>query len=54
MRNLIVDVRRGDKHFLVGVTLNYKAGDIKVNSVSGLEKVMRPQQKKLWVSTILY
>lgn len=36
MRNLIVDVKRGDKHFLVGVTLNYKAGDIEINSVSGL------------------
>lgn len=36
MRNLIVDVTRGDKHFLVGVTLNYKAGDIEINSVSGL------------------
>lgn len=36
MRNLIVDIKRGDKHFLVGVTLNYKAGDIEINSVSGL------------------
>ena len=36
MRNLIVDVTRGDKHFLVGVTLNYRAGDIEINSVSGL------------------
>ena len=31
MRNLIVDVKRGDKHFLVGVTLDYKAGDIEIN-----------------------
>ncbi len=36
MRNLIIDLKEGDKHFLVGVTLNYKAGDIEINSVSGL------------------
>lgn len=36
MRNLIVDVTRGDKHFLVGVTLNYRAGNIEINSVSGI------------------
>lgn len=36
VRNIIVDVKHGDKHFLVGVTLNYKAGEIEINSVSGL------------------
>ena len=36
MRNLIVDVERDGKQFLVGVTLNYKANGIEVNSVSGL------------------
>lgn len=36
MRNVIVDLKRGSKHFLVGVTLNYKAGDVEINSVSGL------------------
>ena len=36
MRNLIVDLTEGGKHFLVGVTLNYKAGEIEINSVSGL------------------
>lgn len=36
MRNLIVDVERDGKQFLVGVTLNYKANGIEINSVSGL------------------
>lgn len=36
MRNLIVDVERNGKQFLVGVTLNYKANGIEINSVSGL------------------
>lgn len=36
MRNLIVDLTHGGKHFLVGVTLNYKDGKIEINSVSGL------------------
>ncbi len=36
MRNLIIDLTDGGKHFLVGVTLNYKAGDIEINSISGL------------------
>ena len=36
MRNLIVDLTEDGKHFLVGVTLNYKAGEIEINSVSGL------------------
>ncbi|MDE7136777.1 MAG: hypothetical protein K2N91_09110, partial [Muribaculaceae bacterium] len=48
MRNLIVDVKRGDKHFLVGVTLNYKAGDIEINSVSGLF----PKESHEWVKWI--
>ena len=36
VRNIIVDVKHGNKHFLVGVTLNYRAGNIEINSVSGL------------------
>lgn len=48
MRNLIVDIMRGDKHFLVGVTLNYKAGDIEINSVSGLF----PKDSQEWLKWI--
>lgn len=48
MRNLIVDVKRGDKHFLVGVTLDYKAGDIEINSVSGLF----PKESHEWIKWI--
>lgn len=48
MRNLIVDVERNGKKFLVGVTLNYKANDIEVNSVSGLF----PKDNHEWVKWI--
>ena len=48
MRNLIVDLKRGEKHFLVGVTLNYRAGDIEINSVSGLF----PKESHEWVKWI--
>nr|DAJ60186.1 MAG TPA: Large polyvalent protein associated domain 38 [Caudoviricetes sp.] len=48
MRNLIVDVKRGDKHFLVGVTLDYKTGDIEINSVSGLF----PKESHEWIKWI--
>lgn len=48
MRNLIVDVKRGDKHFLVGMTLDYKAGDIEINSVSGLF----PKESHEWIKWI--
>lgn len=48
MRNLIVDVKRGDKHFLVGVTLDYKADDIEINSVSGLF----PKESHEWIKWI--
>ena len=48
MRNLIVDVMHGGKHFLVGVTLDYKAGDIEVNSVSGLF----PKESHEWIKWI--
>lgn len=48
MRNLIVDVKHGDKHFLVGVTLDFKAGDIEVNSVSG----MFPKESHEWIKWI--
>ena len=48
MRNLIVDVSRGGKHFLVGVTLNYKADNIEINSVSGLF----PKENHEWIKWI--
>lgn len=48
MRNLIVDVMHGGKHFLVGVTLDYKAGGIEVNSVSGLF----PKDSHEWIKWI--
>lgn len=48
MRNIIVDLKRGEKHFLVGVTLNYRAGDIEINSVSG----MFPKESHEWVKWI--
>lgn len=48
MRNLIVDVTHGDKHFLIGITLDYKKGDIEVNSVSGLF----PKESHEWVKWI--
>ena len=48
MRNLIVDVLRGGKHFLVGVTLNYKADNIEINSVSGLF----PKENHEWIKWI--
>lgn len=48
MRNLIVDVTHGDKHFLVGVTLNYKANGIEINSVSGLF----PKESHEWLKWI--
>ena len=48
MRNLIVDVMHDDKHFLVGVTLDYQAGGIEVNSVSGLF----PKESHEWIKWI--
>ena len=48
MKNLIVDIVKGNKHFLVGVTLNYKAGDIEINSVSGLF----PKEDHEWINWI--
>ena len=48
MRNLIVDVKHGDKHFLVGVTLNYKSNGIEINSVSGLF----PKDSHEWIKWI--
>ena len=48
MRNLIVDVSHGDKHFLIGVTLNYKSNGIEVNSVSGLF----PKESHEWIKWI--
>mgnify|MGYP000475448223 FL=1 len=48
MRNLIVDVSHGGKHFLVGVTLNYKADNIEINSVFGLF----PKENHEWIKWI--
>lgn len=48
MRNLIAGVKHNDKNFLVGITLDYKGGDIEVNSVSGLF----PKESHEWVKWI--
>ena len=48
IRNLIVDVKHNDKHFLVGVTLNFDADGIEINSVSGLF----PKESHEWVKWI--
>lgn len=48
MRNLIVDISKGEKQMLVGVTLNYKANEIEVNSVSGLF----PKENHEWIKWI--
>ena len=48
IRNLVIDVSRGDKHFLVGVTLNYNADGIEINSVSGLF----PKESHEWIKWI--
>ncbi len=48
MRNVIVDLERGGKHFLVGVTLGYKGNGIEINSVSGLF----PKDSHEWIKWI--
>ncbi len=48
MRNLIVDTMHNGKHFLVGITLGYKSGELEVNSVSGLF----PKESHEWVKWI--
>ena len=48
MRNLIVDVTHKEKHFLVGVTLNYKSNGIEINSISGLF----PKHSHEWIKWI--
>lgn len=48
MRNLIVDLTKGEKHFLVGVTLDYRKGDLAVNSISGLF----PKENHEWIKWI--
>ena len=48
MRNMIVDLERGGKHFLVGVTLGYKGNGIEINSVSGLF----PKDSHEWIKWI--
>ncbi len=48
IRNLIVDLTHGQKHFLVGVTLNFNAGGIEINSVSGLF----PKESHEWIKWI--
>ena len=48
MRNLIVDLTRGGKHFLVGVTMGYQVGDESINSVSGLF----PKENHEWIKWI--
>ena len=48
MRNLIIDLTRNGKHFLVGVTLNYRKGELAVNSISGLF----PKENHEWIKWI--
>lgn len=48
MRNLIVDLTKGEKHFLIGVTLDYRKGDLAVNSISGLF----PKENHEWIKWI--
>lgn len=48
MRNLIIDLTRNGKHFLVGVTLNYRKGEVAVNSISGLF----PKENHEWIKWI--
>ncbi len=48
MRNLIVDLTKGEKHFLVGITLDYRKGELAVNSVSGLF----PKENHEWLKWI--
>lgn len=48
MSNLIVDLTKGEKHFLVGVTLDYRKGDLAVNSISGLF----PKENHEWIKWI--
>ena len=48
MRNLIVDTVHNGKHFLIGVTLGYKSGELEVNSVSG----MFPKESHEWIKWI--
>jgi len=48
IRNVIVGLTHGDKHFLVGVTLNYNAGGVEINSISGLF----PKESHEWLKWI--
>ena len=48
MRNLIIDLTRNGKHFLVGVTLDYRKGEWEVNSISGLF----PKENHEWIKWI--
>ena len=48
MRNLIIDLTRNGKHFLVGVTLDYRKGEVAVNSISGLF----PKENHEWIKWI--
>ena len=48
MRNIIADIQYGGKHFLIGVTLNYDANGIEINSVSGLF----PKESHEWIKWI--
>ena len=48
MLNLIVDTSKNGKQFLVGVTLNYNANGIEINSISGLF----PKENHEWIKWI--
>ena len=48
MRNIIVATQSNGKHFLIGMTLNYNANGIEINSVSGLF----PKESHEWIKWI--
>ena len=48
MRNVIVEAKSNGKHFLVGITLNFNANGLEINSVSGLF----PKESHEWIKWI--
>ena len=48
MRNVIIDLTKNGKHFLVGITLDFDTGELHINSVSGLF----PKENHEWIKWI--
>lgn len=48
MRNVIVDLTKNGKNFLVGITLYYSKGELHINSISGLF----PKENHEWIKWI--